>query len=63
MPEEITYIGAGAFYNCTSLKSIRIPQKVQDIYSQAFGNCLSLTSVDIPASVNNIVLGVGGKTK
>ncbi|MCD8309353.1 MAG: leucine-rich repeat domain-containing protein, partial [Clostridia bacterium] len=47
-------IGSSAFQNCTSLKSITIPNSVTDINEYAFGGCISLTSVTIPDSVTSI---------
>ncbi len=47
-------IAARAFYNCTSLTSVTIPDSVTSIGEDAFYNCTSLTSVTIPDSVTNI---------
>ena len=43
-----------AFYNCTSITSITIPDSVTCIGDGAFNNCEGLTSVTIPDSVTNI---------
>ena len=51
---SITSIGNSAFYNCSSLESIAIPNSVTSIGSYAFYNCSSLESIAIPNSVTSI---------
>jgi hypothetical protein len=43
-----------AFFYCTALKSINIPEGVQEIRQSTFSACSSLEEVTIPASVTNI---------
>ena len=63
IPESVTYngktynvtsIGYGAFYGCSGLISVVIPNSVTSIGSDAFGGCSGLTSVVIPNSVTSI---------
>ena len=51
---SVTSIGDRAFYNCTSLTSITIPDSVTSIGRYAFYGCTSLTSITIPDSVTSI---------
>jgi predicted lipoprotein with Yx(FWY)xxD motif len=50
----LTTIEEGAFWYCTSLTSVTIPNSVTSIGELAFGRCSSLASVTIPASVTSI---------
>ena len=63
IPETVTYngitysvtsIGEGAFWECSSLTSITIPNSVMSIGNYAFYCCYSLTSITIPNSVTSI---------
>ena len=53
--ENIKAIPNKAFYKCTTLKTITIPDSVTSIGSDAFYKCSSLASVTIPESVTSIV--------
>ena len=63
IPETVTYngtiysvtsIGDKAFYNCTDLTSVTIPNSVTSIGEWAFYDCSGLTSIEIPNSVTSI---------
>ena len=50
----VTSIGTVAFYGCSALTSVVIPEGVTSIGERAFSWCSSLTSVVIPESVTSI---------
>ena len=50
----VTSISPYAFYNCSDITSVSIPNSVTSIGSYAFYNCSSLTSASIPNSVISI---------
>ena len=51
---QVTEIGPFAFYYCTKLTSINIPNSVTNIGMYALQGCLDLTSITIPNSVTTI---------
>ncbi|MBQ7184851.1 MAG: leucine-rich repeat protein [Clostridia bacterium] len=53
MSNKLISIGARAFYRCSSLRTISIPN-VSSIGQETFFGCESLTSVSIPTSVSSI---------
>lgn len=51
---KVTSIGAAAFYNCTSITKVSIPEGVTEIGLDAFGQCYGIVSITIPTSVTVI---------
>jgi len=51
---RVTSIGAWAFYDCSGLTSVTIPNSVTNIGTGAFSLCQSLSSINIPNSVTSI---------
>ena len=54
LPEGLTEIQSGAFYDCKTLTGITIPESVTAIGEYAFYNCESLLHIEIPKEVTDI---------
>ena len=54
IPNSVTYIGAYAFYNCSSLTSVTIPEGITSIEEATFDWCSGLETVNLPNSVETI---------
>lgn len=54
IPDTITEIPDGAFYNCVGLKSITIPNTIVSIGYKAFEGCVGLNTITIPNSLTSI---------
>ncbi len=54
---SVTSIGDGAFYGCSGITSVTIPDSVTSIGNAAFSGCSGLTSITIPDGVTSIGTG------
>lgn len=54
LPNSVTTVEDGSFWNCTSLTNVMFGAGVASIGYSVFQNCTSLTCVTLPASVTNI---------
>ena len=54
IPEGVTAIDHGAFYECTNLKTVSLPKSLSVIEGYAFDSCSSLTSIIIPEGISKI---------
>ncbi|MBQ7265590.1 MAG: leucine-rich repeat domain-containing protein [Firmicutes bacterium] len=62
IPEGTVDLAKGAFKDCTSLVSVKIPNTVKNIYG-SFHGCTSLTNVKLPSSLEYIGDGAFGNCK
>ena len=56
--EGVTSICDMAFYGCSNITSVNVPNSIKDIYFSAFSGCSKLSSFTIPSSVRNLCDGV-----
>lgn len=53
-PNNITTIGAYAFFMCDNLKNITIPEGISTIEDYAFGSCTTLQTIELPSTIKSI---------
>jgi hypothetical protein len=54
IPNNVTTIGNGAFYDCDDLVSVNIPNNVTSIGDSAFYQCYNLADISLPESTTSI---------
>lgn len=54
---RVSVIGKKAFYECTDLRRVQLPQYLRSIEDEAFGLCENLEEINIPDSVTHIGKG------
>ncbi|MCR5653955.1 MAG: leucine-rich repeat domain-containing protein, partial [Ruminococcus sp.] len=54
LPETVTFIGNGAFYECFNLEYINIPEGVISIGDSAFSDCRKLSDLVLPDTLTSI---------
>ena len=51
MPDEVTFLGPCAFYDCTNLEEVKLSSSLQTLREWMFWNCQQLKSITIPDGV------------
>ena len=54
LPQSVTYLGAGAFADCTKLVYAQVPAAIQAVRERTFRNCTELKNVSIPEGLRYI---------
>lgn len=54
IPENVEYIGKGAFYACNELETVNLNCSIKTLESETFSGCKKLKNIDIPESVTSI---------
>lgn len=54
IPDTVTEIGIGAFYNCYALQEINLPEQLKEINRDTFNACISLSKINLPDSLTYI---------
>ena len=54
IPNSVSEIPGGTFWDCTALESVRLPETIEYIPPFMFSGCTSLKQVNIPSNVKSI---------
>lgn len=54
LPQSVTYLGAGAFADCTKLVYAQVSAAIQAVRERTFRNCTELKNVSIPEGIRYI---------
>lgn len=54
IPEDVTTIGTGAFYQCKGLTQIALPEGITTIADDAFMYCTNMTKLTLPSTLETI---------
>ncbi|MBQ6839087.1 MAG: leucine-rich repeat domain-containing protein, partial [Oscillospiraceae bacterium] len=58
VPEGVTRLGYGAFYNCYNLETVNLPGTLTTMDGETFSRCYKLKNVNLPDSVTTMGYGV-----
>ena len=51
---QVAELGGGAFYQCTKVTSVTLPNTIRAIGERCFESCFNLTSINLPNSIKDI---------
>ncbi len=54
MTDAVTYLGTGAFNNCSSLQDINLSANIQSLSDSLFAGCSALAHVQLPSGITSI---------
>ena len=54
LPQSVSYLGAGAFSDCSALVSAQLPAAIEAVRDYTFRNCTELKSITLPEGIRYI---------